>query len=135
MSQERLTSGSTPPSESASPASRAKRRAKTSMSSRAKDSRATLCARPERFARRLALSTSARVSVTSRFHTRSTWSLSGSLASARTASLTIFAHAGRPLIRATASSSPPRAFTPGTRSPSVTETTPVSPSDGRTCSM
>ena len=71
MSQERLTSGSTRPSESASPASRARRSANTSISSRANDSRATLWGRPERLARRLAASTSPRVSVTVRFHTRS----------------------------------------------------------------
>ena len=71
MSHERFTSGSTPPSESASPASRARRSASTSMSSRAKDSRATLCGRPERLARLRAPSTSARVNVTVRFHTRS----------------------------------------------------------------
>ena len=71
MSHERFTSGSTPPSESVSPASRARRSASTSMSSRAKDSRATLCGRPERLARLRAPSTSARVSVTVRFHTRS----------------------------------------------------------------
>ena len=39
------------------------------------------------------------------------------------------------LTREPTSSSLTRAFTPGTRSPSVTDTTPVSPSDGRTCSM
>ena len=59
-----------------------------------------LWGRPERFALRLAASTSVRWSVTSRFHTRSTWSPSGSFASARTASRMIRAHAGSPLIRA-----------------------------------
>ena len=94
-----------------------------------------LWGRPERFALRLAASTSVRRSVTSRFHTRSTWSPSGSFASARTASRMIVAHAGSPLIRATLSSSLARARTPGTRSPRVTETTPVSPREGSTCSM
>ena len=123
----------TRPSESAPPASLARRTASTSMSSRAKPSRAMLWGRPERFAWRLARSTSERR--TRRFHTRSSWSRSGSRARRRTASRRIPAQAGRPLRRARAGSSTAVALTPGTSDPMVLDTTPVSPREGRTASM
>ena len=59
---------------------------------------------------------------------------SGARWRSRTARRRIVAHTGRDFTSAVSADSAPRARTPGTRSASVVETTPVSPSEGSTCS-
>ena len=97
--------------------------------------RASLCGRPDWRARaRASLTTRGRRAISSPSIIRRTGSVS-SRCRRRTAALTTEAIRSPPLITATSSRSRAEASTPGNSCPGVTRTTPVSPSEGSTCSM